>query len=121
MRTVSGPHPERYYGVDIAEDGTLVVAERPGGHRAPAARYPAGSAGALALRNHIAGETVHSHVCIRSDGSAALALASALIPLPGSEVTIVASHAIASRGFESVPPNAEERARRLAELAERLF
>jgi hypothetical protein len=115
---------ERYYGVDIAEDGALVVAVRPGCGDAGPVRFPSGSAGVTALREHVAKASAHPHVCIRSRGAAALAIATALIALPGVEVTLVAPHAIASparAGQPAAPATAEEGALRLARLAERLF
>jgi hypothetical protein len=115
---------ERYYGVDIAEDGALVVASRPGGSAASAVHYPPGMAGVAALSEHIAQESAHPHVCIRSRGAMALTLAAALIALPGGEVTLVAPHAIdrvVRGGQQLAPDQPEERAQRLARLAERLF
>ena len=118
------PANERYYGVDIAEDGALVVAARPAGRAAPVARYPAGAAGVTALSKQIGLESAHSHVCIRSRGAVALSLSMALIALPGAEVTLVAAHAIERTvpGVNAVKANQpEERAQRLAQLAERMF
>ena len=115
---------ERYYGVDIAEDGALVVAARPAGSSAAATRYAAGMAGVTALSKQIAQESAHPHVCIRSCGAIALTLAAALLALPGAEVTIVAPHAIehvVRSGQPIAPDRPEERAQRLARLAERLF
>jgi hypothetical protein len=116
--------PERYYGVEISDDGGFVVAERINGDFAAQARYPAGRSGTSAFCDRIARQAGHPHVCIRSRNGASLALASALMTLPGSEVTLVTSQAIAARlpgGRLAVPENADERARRLARLAERLF
>jgi hypothetical protein len=107
---------ERYYGVDIAADGALVVATRPAGG-GPAAHYPAGAQGVTALSRAIARESAHPHVCICSRGGVALTLAIALMALPGSEVTLVRPHAIAP----AAPATPEEGALRLARLAERLF
>jgi hypothetical protein len=115
---------ERYYGVDIAEDGALVVAARPSGSSTAATRYAAGMAGVTALSKQIAQESAHPHVCIHSRGAMALTLAAALIALPGSEVTLVAPHAIeaaARTGRAAAPATPEEGALRLARLAERLF
>lgn len=115
---------ERYYGVDIAADGALVVAARPGGSCDAATRYAAGVEGVAALSRQIAQESAHPHVCIRSRGAIALTLAAALIALPGSEVTLVAPRAIeriARGGQQLAPDQPEERAQRLARLAERLF
>jgi hypothetical protein len=114
---------ERYYGVDIAVDGALVVASRPAGS-ASATRYPAGTAGVSALRHSIASESAHPHVCICSRGAIALSLAAALMALPGIEVTLVAPHAVAApahAGRPAAPATPEEGALRLARLAERLF
>jgi hypothetical protein len=107
---------ERYYGVDIAADGALVVAARPAG-TGLALRYPAGSAGVAALSRTIASESAHPHVCVCSRGGIALTLAIALMALPGAEVTLVRPQAIAS----AAPATPEEGALRLARLAERLF
>ena len=114
---------ERYYGVDIAADGALVVAARPSGGKA-ATRFPAGAAGVSALSRSIASESAHPHVCICSRGAIALSLATALMALPGIEVTLVAPHAIAHAvqvGRAATPATPEEGALRLARLAERLF
>jgi hypothetical protein len=50
MKTTILRNGERYFGVDIEADGSLVVYERANGRTAPGARYPAGAAGAQALR-----------------------------------------------------------------------
>jgi hypothetical protein len=124
MSTSSQAADERYYGVDIAEDGALVVAARPTGSSAATVRYPSGVAGVTALRSNIAQESEHPHVCICSRGAAALTLAAALIALPGSEITLVAPHAVervVRGGQQLAPDQPEERAQRLARLAERLF
>ena len=123
MRTCTLPAPERYYGVDIAADGALVVAARPAGGGA-ATRFPASAAGVTALSRCIAGESAHPHVCICSRGAMALTLATALMALPGIEVTLVAPHAItpaAHADQAATPATPEEGALRLARLAERLF
>jgi hypothetical protein len=122
--TSSPAADERYYGVDIAEDGALVVAARPTGSSTAATRYAAGMAGVTALSKQIAQESPHPHVCIHSRGAMALTLAAALIALPGAEVTLIAPHAIERvvRGAQQLAPDQpEERAQRLARLAERLF
>jgi hypothetical protein len=114
---------ERYYGVDIAADGALVVAARPAGGAA-AMRYPGGTAGVAALSRSIASESAHPHVCICSRGAVALTLAAALMALPGIEVTLVAPRAVAApahAGRPAAPATPEEGALRLARLAERLF
>jgi hypothetical protein len=110
------PRLEGYYGVEIAGDGALFVAERRNGDLASQTRYPAGAAGASALRDRIAREADHPHICIRSCNGASLSLASELMTLPGSQVTLVNTRAIAP-----APASAEDRASRLARLAERLF
>jgi hypothetical protein len=122
VRTPIDSPGEHYYGVDVADDGDLVIAERMNGKRTAASRYPAGAAGVSALREHIAHDRSWSHVCIRSCGAAALATALGLTALPHVEVTLVTPGAIESRlraGRDSASP--EERAQRLARLAERLF
>jgi len=124
VKLAQRPANERYYGVDIAEDGALVVAARPAGRAAPVVRYPAGAAGVNALSKQIALESGHPHVCIRSRGAIALSLSMALIALPGAEVTLVAPHAIeqtVARDQNVKANQSEERAQRLARLAERMF
>ena len=116
MKTSIVRDGERYFGVDIEPDGSLVVFERANGSSARAARYPAGSAGAQALRRHIADAATHPHVCIRACGAAALTLMAALVPVRGMEVTLVSPRAIEA---DSAAP--AQRAERLARLAERLF
>jgi hypothetical protein len=108
---------ETYFGVDIALDGRLVVAERMNGRRIGVTEFPAGRPGAEALRNHIEHEGAHPHVCIKACGGAALGLAIALMPVPGIGVTLVAPHALQGAAANDVPA---ERAERLARLAERL-
>ena len=107
---------EQYFGVEITPDGRLIVAERSNGGPLPPKCFPAGDSGARALREHIQGECGHPHVCIKACGAAALALAAALVPVPGVEVTLVAP-----RALQDGPASAEEIAVRLARLAERLF
>jgi hypothetical protein len=124
VRTPIESHSEHYYGVDIADDGALVIAERMDGKRAVASRYPAGDTGVSALREHIAHDRSRSHVCIRACGTAALATAMGLTALPQVEVTLVAPGAIESplrARRDAAPVSSEERAQRLARLAERLF
>ena len=123
MNTFSDPPGERCYGIDIAEDGALVVAEHANGKTGTATRYPAGEAGVSAVREHIGRDAARPRICIRSCGAAALALALGLAPLPRVEVTIVAPRVIeaSSRaGREPALAGPEERAQRLARLAERL-
>jgi hypothetical protein len=109
---------ETYFGIEIAPDGTLVVAERLNGKPARLSNFPAGERGARALRSHIEQEHAHAHVCIKACGAAALAVATALIPVQGIGVTIVAP-----RAFDKAPVSAtpEENAKHLARLAERIF
>jgi threonine aldolase len=124
VRTLIDSPGEHYYGVDIADDGALVIAERMNGKCSVASRYPAGETGVSALREHIAHDHSRSHVCIRACGAAALATATGLIALPRVEVTLVTPHAIESQlraGRDSAFASPEERAQRLARLAERLF
>jgi hypothetical protein len=124
MRTSVDSHGEHYYGVDIADDGALVIAERMDGKRAVASRYPAGDTGVSALREHLAHDRSRSHVCIRACGTAALATAMGLTALPQVEVTLVTPGAIESplrARRDAAPVSPEERAQRLARLAERLF
>ncbi|HUL92510.1 MAG TPA: hypothetical protein VLV56_09195 [Burkholderiales bacterium] len=123
MKTPVNPG-EHYYGVDIADDGALVIAERTNGKRTLPSRYAAGETGVSALREHIAHERSRAHVCIRACGAAALATATALTALPRVEVTLVTPRAIESQlrsGRDTTSASPEERAERLARLAERLF
>lgn len=106
---------ETYFGVDITRDGKLVVAERVNGATARVREFPAGDLGVRALRSHIESESAHPHVCIKACGAAALALASALVPVPGIGVTLVAPQTLAQ------PADPEHGAVHLARLAERLF
>jgi hypothetical protein len=123
MKTVAEPPGERCFGIDIAEDGALVVAERLNGKTATTSRFPSGTAGMSALRDHIGTHPSRPRICIRSCGAAALAIAMGLAPLPRAEVTLVAPRAIeaSSRaGREPALAGPEERAQRLAHLAARL-
>jgi hypothetical protein len=106
MKTTILRNGERCFGVDIEPDG-IVVVERADGRSLGQVTYPAGPGGVAALRNHIARQSAHPHVCIRSCGAAAMTLASALMAVEGIEVTMVKE------------PGA--RAEQLARLAERLF
>lgn len=124
VSSVSNSGSERCYGVDISEDGTLVVAERMNGKPAAATRYPAGAAGVSALRERIESDPARPRVCIRSCSAAALAIALGLTALPRAEVMLVAPRVIESSaraGREPAPTNPEERALRLARMAERLI
>jgi hypothetical protein len=123
MNSHSGQVAERYFGVEIADDGGLVVAERQDGRRACVARYPSGPTGVTALRDHIADLPSRPHVCIQACGGAALAVAVGLMSVPLVEVTMIAPRAIEARraGVELVSMEPEARAERLAQRAERLF
>jgi hypothetical protein len=114
---------ERYFGVDFAADGGLVVAERQDGRRTCVGRYPSGPAGVAALRDHIAGLPSRPHVCIRACGGAALAVAVGLMSVPMVEVTMVAPPAVEARRAGTEPPSTtpEALAEHLALRAERLF
>jgi hypothetical protein len=116
MKTTILRNGERYFGVDIEPDGSLVVFERSDGRSRAAARYPAGGSGAAALRSHISRAADHPHVCIRACGAAALTLMSMLTVVRGIEVTMVSPRAI-----EKSAASPAERAESLARLAERLF
>jgi hypothetical protein len=123
MNTLSEPSGERCYGVDIAEDGALVLAEHCNGETRSATRFPAGETGISAVREHIGRDAARPRICIRACGAAALTIALGLAQLPRVEVTIVAPRVIeaSSRaGREPAPAGPEERAQRLARLAERL-
>lgn len=124
LKIAAEPRGECCYGIDIADDGALVVAQRLGGHPGPATRYPAGVAGVSALREHISSQPARPRICIRSWGAEGVDLALGLAPLNRAEVTLVASRTIepsggAERQFANMGP--EERAQRLARLAERLI
>jgi hypothetical protein len=116
MKTTILRDGERYFGVDIQPDGSLIVYERANGRNESHARYPSGAAGVQALRRRIEHTQSHPHVCIRACGAAALTLMSALVPVRGMEVTLVSPRAI-----ESTAADPEQRAERLARFAERLF
>ncbi len=112
----------RCYGVDLADDGTLFVAERVNKTPGTTVRYPAGAAGVSALRERLINDAVRPSVCIRSCGAAAMAIAMSLATLPVGEVTLIASRAVQTSrsGHDTTSENPEERAQRLAYLAERL-
>ena len=114
---------ERYIGVDVADDGGLVIAERQDGRRAGTHHFPSGSAGVEALREHIAAQHARPHVCVRACGAAALAVATGLLTVPQVEVTLISPRTIEWRrtGADAAPMNADERAEHLARRAERLF
>jgi hypothetical protein len=112
---------ERYFGVDVGDDGALVVAERQDGRRAGVTKYPCGTAGVSALRDHISGFQSRPHVCIRACGGAALAVAVGLMSVPKVEVTMVAPRALEMRRAEATAGEPEARAEHLAQRAERLF
>jgi hypothetical protein len=117
MKTSIQLKGETYFGVDITPDGRLIVAERIDGRPVGVTEFPAGKPGAQALRSHIEQEGAHPHVCIKACGAAALALATALIPVPGIGVTLVARQALHDASERAAPA---EQAERLARLAERL-
>ena len=124
MESPSDPSPDPCYGIDIAEDGAVVVAERLNGRPAAASRYAAGERGVLALREHISRHPARPRVCIRSCGAAALAVALGLAALPGGEIMLVSPRAIESTGRtgrEATAATTEERAQRLAHLAGHLY
>ena len=116
MKTSIRLNGETYFGVEIAEDGSLIVAERANGKPVRLSQFPAGEQGAKALRSHIEEEHAHPHVCIKACGAAALALATALIPVPGIGVTLVAPQAV-----KSSSASCADGAVTLSRLAERLF
>jgi transposase len=123
VRFAAGRRDECCYGIDIADDGALIVAQRLGGQAGPATRYPAGVAGVFALREHISSQPARPRICIRSCGGTGVGLALGLAPLDRAEVILVAPRTIeASRGAgrEVTDMDPEERAQRLAQLAERL-
>jgi hypothetical protein len=122
VRFATGDRDECCYGIDVADDGSLVVAQLLSGHPGPATRYPAGAAGVSALREHISSKPARPRICIRSCGTTGLGIALELAPLHRAEVTLVASRTIeAARGTGRQPADMEpeERARRLARFAER--
>jgi hypothetical protein len=100
------------------EEALRARMDRAHGESLPVAHFPAGEPGARSLRRHIEQEGAHPHVCIKSCGAAALALAIALMSTRGIEVTMVAANA-----FHQASPSAspDEKAAQLARLAERLF
>lgn len=106
---------ETYFGIDITPNGKLIVAERINGVPMQVTEFPAGDTGARALRGHIEKKSAHPHVCIKACGAAALALASALMPVPGIGVTLVAPRSLDQTA------NPVQGAFHLARLAERLF
>ena len=114
---------ERYIGVDVADDGALVIAERQDGRRAGTHHFPSGTAGVSALREHIAAQHSRPHICVRACGAAALAVATGLLSVPRVEVTLVTPKTIETRraGAAVAPMTADERAEHLARRAERLF
>jgi hypothetical protein len=107
-------HGETYFGVDIEPGGRMVVAERMEGRPVRMAEFPSGDEGARSLREHIASEGAHPHVCIASCGALALGLAAALMHVPGIGVTLVAPKAVQAAA------DPEARAVHLARLAEKL-
>lgn len=123
MQNPNEPPDRRCYGIDLAEDGTMIVAERVNKIPVTTVHYPAGAAGVSALHERLGRGTARPNVCIRSCGAATMAIAMSLATLPVGEVTLIAPRVIeaSSRpGREATPANLEERAQRLAYLAERL-
>ena len=123
LKHAASRRDECCYGIDIDDDGALVVALRSSGHPGPATRYPAGVAGVSALREHISSQPARPRICIRSCGAAGVGLALGLAPLDRAEVTLVAPRTIEASGGagrELADMGPEERAQRLARLAERL-
>jgi hypothetical protein len=111
------------YGIDVADDGALVVAQRLSGQPGPAKRYPAGISGVSALREQISSQSARPRICIRSSGARGLDIALGLAPLQRAEITLVAARVIETSGNGGGEPadmGHEERAQRLARLAERL-
>jgi hypothetical protein len=117
------PAPETCYGVDIAEDGALVVAQCLGEKTTAPGRFPPAPEGVAALREHIGTRSTRPRICIRTGSAAALGIAIGLAQLPRVEVTLVAPRAIAASARASrnaAPESSEQRALRLARLAARL-
>jgi transposase len=112
MKTSIIRNGERYFGVDI-DAGSIVVAERSDGRALGGVTYPAGPEGIEALRSHVARQSAHPHVCVRSCGALTMTLAVALMAVEGIEVTMVSPQTLK----DSAAPRAEQ----LARLAERLF
>lgn len=123
MKNTSDPYPSSCYGIDIADDGAVVVAERLNGKPVVASRYAAGEPGVTALRDRISRHAARPRVCIRSCGAAALAVAMGLAALPGGEIMLVAPRAIESTSRAGRQPSVtpEERAQQLARLAGHLY
>lgn len=124
MKNASDPYPSPCYGIDIADDGAVVVAEQLNGKAATASRYAAGDPGMLAISEHISRRSARPRICIRSCGAAAFAVALGLAALPGGEIMLVAPRAIESAtraGRESPAATPEERAHELARLAGHLY
>jgi hypothetical protein len=123
VKNASDTYPSPCYGIDIADDGAVVVAEQVNGQPATASRYAAGDPGVLAISEHIARRSPRPRICIRSCGAAAFAVALGLAALPGGEIMLVAPAAMQSAARASREPTAtpEERARQLARLAGHLY
>ena len=122
MGTAAGV-TERCYGIDVAEDGVLVLAEGFGDGPAGATRFSTDEAGIAAMRRYIGRDATRLRVCVRSFGAAAVGVALGLATLP-AEVTIVAPRAIETLqrpGRETAVLTPEESAQRLAKLAERMY
>ena len=112
------------FGIDVADDGSVVVAERHSHDSEAAVRHAGGESGMCALREHIGRHGARPRVCILSSGAAALAVALGLAGLPGGEIMLVAPLAIQTAGRsgrEPAPATPEGRARELARLAGHLY
>ena len=124
MKNPTEPYPSPCYGIDIADDGAVVVVEQLDGKPAAASRYAAGSPGVLAVREHISSRSARPRICVRSCGAAALTVALGLAALPGGEIMLVAPRAIESAGRagrEAAAATPEGRAHQLARLAGHLY
>lgn len=114
---------ERCYGVEVADGQTLLVAEVVNGKAVVTGRYATDESGIQALTRHVANDTAHPRICIRTCGAVALAVAFALMAVPRGEVLMLANHALQSqRGSRGeIPSTPEARAERLAFLAQRML
>jgi len=118
------PAPDCRYGVDISDDGSLVVAEIVNGRPVPPCRYAAGADGIHALRERIARRSARRRVCIRCRGAAAFEVALNLATFPDGEIMLVAPRAFEAEehvSLDAPPATPEQRAIRLASRAGRLY
>ena len=113
----------QYFGIDLNNDGDVVVAEDIDGSPRVTARYRADHAGISALRRHIGTGRSHRRICVRCADASGLDLGLQLIPISSAEVMFVAPHALQTQGVRTAPPlaTAEERAQRLAVMARRML